>query len=51
MLNYEDYSLLILCFEEVDKFSRDTREVMSPMERLSLNVMLDILKPQLKELH
>jgi hypothetical protein len=48
MLTNEDYDLLKDCWQEVDKFSRDgMRETLSPAERLSLNVLLDGVKPLL----
>lgn len=50
--DYETYDLLLECFDDVDKFTRDgDRYTMTHMEMLSLTTMLDILKPQLKELH
>jgi hypothetical protein len=52
MLEYDDYTLLLDCYEDIDAFSRDgMRYTMTPSEMSSLIVMLDILKPQLKELH
>ena len=48
---YADYELLLDCFKEVWDFSMSPRDEMTPSERLSLNVMLDILKPNLADLH
>lgn len=53
MLSYKDHSLLLECYETLDKFTREHsfRTTLAPAEMSSLIVLLDILKPELKELH
>lgn len=48
-----DYELLLDCFRVVDNFTRKNSldYTMKPEEMSSLIVMLDILEPNLKDLH
>jgi len=50
--DYDEFKLLLDCYEVLDKFTRtSTCWTLGPLELSSLIVLLDILKPHLKDLH